>query len=213
MLSAVFGGIGISALYAGLGRGRMSVVAPVTGLIAAGLPVVVGIALEGTPQAGVLGGIGLALVAVVLVSRVADEGGGRSGLGFGLLAGTAIGTFNITIAQVSDGLVLGPLATMRATQAILVLAAIVLWRGPWRLRPGFVPAIVLIGLLDMGGNAFYIAATQSGQLAIAATLSSLYPVVTVILAAVLLRERIGPAHAAGIVLAALAIVLIASGSS
>lgn len=212
VLSGVFGVVGISALYAGLGRGRMSVVAPVTGVLAAGLPVVVGIVLEGVPQAGVVAGIGLALVAVVLVSRVPDEAGRSSGIAFGVVAGTSIGLFNITIAQVTEGLVFGPLTILRVTQGVLVVIAILAWRSPWRLRPRFVPAVVLIGLLDMGGNAFYIAATQTGQLAIAATLSSLYPVATVLLAATLLRERMGRTHVLGIGLAAAGIVLIASGS-
>ena len=211
-VGGVFGVIGITALYAGLSRGRMSVVAPVTGVLAAALPVLAGIALEGLPRVGVLAGIGLALIAVVLVSRSTDEGVRSSGLGFALLAGSGIGLFNIAIAQVSDGLVFGPLVIFRATQALLIVAAILVWRSPWRLPARLLPAILLIGLLDMGGNAFYIAATQSGQLAIAATLSSLYPVTTVILAAVFLRERVGGPHAAGIVLAALAIVLIASGA-
>jgi drug/metabolite transporter (DMT)-like permease len=212
VVAGIFGVIGISALYAGLSRGRMSVVAPVTGVLAAALPVVAGIALEGLPESGVLAGIGLALVAVVLVSRATDDGARSSGIEFAILAGSGIGVFNIAIAQVTDGLVLGPLTIFRVTQAILVIAAILTWRSPWRLAPRLLPAILLIGLLDMGGNAFYIVATQSGQLAIAATLSSLYPVTTVILAAIFLRERVGGPHAAGIVLAAIAIGLIASGS-
>ena len=212
VVGGVFGVIGIAALYAGLGRGRMSVVAPVTGVLAAALPVLAGIVLEGIPQAGVLAGIGLALLAVVLVSISTDDGARSSGIGFAILAGSGIGAFNIAIAQVSDGLVFGPLTIFRVTQATLVVAAILVWRSPWRLPPRLLPAILLIGLLDMGGNAFYIAATQSGQLAIAATLSSLYPVTTAILAAIFLRERVGGTHGVGIVMAAVAIVLIASGA-
>ncbi len=211
MLSGVLGVVGITALYTGLGRGRMSVVAPVTGVIAAALPVVVGIAWEGLPTREVLLGIVLALVAVVLVSRAPDETARSSGVLFALVAGTAIGAFNVTIAQVDDGLVAGPLAFMRLTQAACIALVIAVRRPAWRLRPSFVPVIVVIGLLDLGGNGFYVAATQAGELAIAATLSSLYPVVTVILAALLLRERMGLPHLAGVILAATAIVLIAGG--
>ena len=84
--------------------------------MAALIPVVAGIVLEGLPDRIVLVGIGLALVAVVLVSRVADEGGGRQGLGLALLAGTTIGLFGVVINQISDGHVFGPLAVIRGVR-------------------------------------------------------------------------------------------------
>jgi uncharacterized membrane protein len=205
--------IGISALYAGLAAGRMSVVAPVTGVLAAGIPVGVGIVLEGLPGVEVLIGIGLALVAVVLVSRVADEGSGNSGLHYALIAGVGLGLFNVLIAQVTPGLVFGPLAILRATQALIIVAFVVVAGAHWRLPRGLIPGVLLIGVLDMAGNAFFIAARQSGELAIAATLSSLYPVTTTVLAAVILRERIGRVHAVGIAAAALAVALIAAGAA
>jgi len=73
------------------------------------------------------------------------------------------------------------------------------------------PKLILIGVLDMAGNATFILATQAGALAIATVLASLYPVVTVILAIVILREHLTRSHVAGIVLTAVAIVLIAAG--
>jgi drug/metabolite transporter (DMT)-like permease len=211
--AGVAGVIGITALYAGLAAGRMSIVAPVTGVLAVAIPVAAGIVLEGLPRTEVLVGIGLAVVAVVLVSQVADDTGRSGGLRFALLAGSAIGIFNVLIAQVTQGLVFGPLTIMRGTQAVLIVATVLVARAPWRVRPALIPAVLLIGLLDMGGNAFFIAARQAGELAVAATLSSLYPVGTIILAALLLRERIGRQHAIGIVLAATAVILIASGAS
>ena len=75
------------------------------------------------------------------------------------------------------------------------------------------PAVALVGVLDMAGNACYLAAVQVGQLAVASVLSSLYPVTTVILAAVVLHERITREHAVGIALAVLAIALIGVGSA
>jgi uncharacterized membrane protein len=211
--SGVAGVIGLSALYAGLAAGRMSIVAPVTGVLAVAIPVVAGIVLEGLPRTEVLAGISLAVVAVVLVSRVADETGRSGGLRYALVAGTGIGIFNVLIGQVTDGYVFGPLSIMRGTQVVLLLAVIVFGARAWRMPRTVVPAVLLIGLLDMGGNAFYIAARQAGELAVAATLSSLYPVGTVILAAIFLRERIGRGHAVGIVLAAIAVALIASGAA
>ncbi len=209
----VLGAIGITALYQGLAAGRMAIVAPVTGLLAALIPVTAGIVLEGMPGPVVLTGIGVALVAVLLVSRIEDDGGGREGLGLAVVAGTAIGAFGIVIAQLSDGRVFGPLSIVRATEALVVIGFVLATRSAWRPRRAIVPGIVAIGVADMTGNALYIFAVQAGALAVASVVSSLYPVTTVILATVFLHERVTRSHAAGIVLAALAIVLIGIGSA
>jgi drug/metabolite transporter (DMT)-like permease len=211
--TGIAGVIGISALYAGLAAGRMSIVAPVTGVLAAVIPVGVGIVLEGLPGPEVLIGIGLALAAVVLVSRVADEGSGSSGLRYALVAGVGLGLFNVLIAQVTPGLVFGPLAILRATQVVVIVAFVLVVGAQWRLPRTLVPPVLLIGVLDMAGNAFFVAARQSGELAIAATLSSLYPVTTTVLAAIVLRERIGRPHAVGIAMAGLAVARIAAGAA
>ena len=101
-VGGTLGGVGITALYRGLAVGRMAIVAPVTGVLAAVIPVVGGIILEGLPATMVLAGIGLAILSVVLVSRVADEGGGRAGLTEALVAGVAIGSFGIVISGLRD---------------------------------------------------------------------------------------------------------------
>jgi drug/metabolite transporter (DMT)-like permease len=213
LVAGVLGGVGITALYRGLAVGRMGVVAPVTGVLAAVIPVAVGIALEGVPTAMVLVGIALALAAVVLVSRVTDDGGGRAGLPEALLAGVSIGCFGVVIAQLSEGHVFAALTTIRGVQAILVVAVVLVTRSAWRPPRRMLPALALVGGLDMAGNTFYLLAVQTGALAVASVLSSLYPVTTVILAAALLRERVSRDHAIGIALAAIAIVLIGIGSS
>ncbi len=191
----------------------MGVVAPVTGVIAAIIPVSAGIVLEGAPAPLVLVGIALAIVAVVLVSRVSDPADGPSGLSLALVAGVGIGLLNVFISQISDGHAFGPLVAIRATQALLIGGVIVVTRAAWRPARGLVPAIAGVGVLDMLGNGTFILAVQAGALAIAATLSSLYPVTTVILASVFLRERVTRSHAVGIALAVLAIVCIAGGST
>lgn len=212
VLGGVTGGIGITALYRGLAVGRMGIVAPVTGVIAALIPVAAGIVLEGLPTSLVLFGIVLAIAAVVLVSRVRDAGSGPSGLGLALLAGVGIGLFSVCIAQISDGHAFGPLVVIRGTEAILVAAAVVVTRSSWRPERRLLPAIAAVGVLDMIGNGAFILAVQVGALAVAAVLSSLYPVTTVILAAVVLRERVTRVHAIGIALAVGAIACIAIGS-
>lgn len=213
VVAGVLGGTGITMLYRGLAVGRMGIVAPITGVLAALIPVAVGFVLDGLPQAPVLLGIAIAIVAVVLVSRVVDEGGGRAGLSEALVAGVAIGLFGVVISQLSEGAVFSALTTIRIVQAGLVAGVVIGLRLPWRLDRGVLLPVAIVGALDIAGNAFYLLAVQSGPLAIAAVLSSLYPVSTVILAAILLRERISRHHAVGIVLAAVAIALIGAGSA
>jgi uncharacterized membrane protein len=212
-VAGTFGGIGITALYRGLAVGRMGIVAPVTGVLAAVIPVVGGIILEGLPAPMVLIGIGLAILSVVLVSRVADEGGGRAGLTEALVAGVAIGSFGIVISGLSEGGVFSALTVIRLVQSVLVVVAVLATRSAWRLPANAVPAVMVIGVLDMAGNSFYLLAVQTGALAVASVLSALYPVATVILAAVVLHERVTRDHTVGIALATAAIVLIGLGSA
>jgi drug/metabolite transporter (DMT)-like permease len=213
VLAGIAGATGISALYKGLAVGRMGVVAPVTGVIAAVIPVAAGIVLEGVPPPLVLGGIGLAIVAVVLVSLSDDGDGGVSGLGLALLAGVGIGAMSVCISQISDGHVFGPLVVIRATQAMFIVGLVVVTRSAWRVDRRLLPATAGVGVLDMAGNGAFILAVQSGALAVAAVLSSLYPVTTVMLATVILRERVTRSHAIGIALAAVAIAAVAAGSA
>ena len=212
--TGVAGVIGMTALYRGLAVGRMGVVAPTTGVLAAVIAVVVGFATESIPPPAVLAGIAAALVAVVLVTRAPGHGDGRpSGIGWALTAGIAIGLFNVCVGQFSGAGAFGPLVVIRLVQAVILGVLIVAWRQPWRMERDIVPRLVGIGLLDMAGNACFILAAQTGQLAIAAVLSSLYPVVTVLLAVTVLRERVTRSHVVGIALTAAAIVLIGAGSA
>jgi drug/metabolite transporter (DMT)-like permease len=213
LVAGVLGGVGITALYRGLAIGRMGIVAPITGVLAAVIPVVAGIILEGVPAAIVLTGIGLAVVSVVLVSRVADEGGGRAGLTEALIAGVAIGCFGIAISGLSEGQVFSSLTVIRLVQAALVIGLVLVTRAAWRPPVDALPAVAVVGVLDMAGNSFYLLAVQTGALAVASVLSALYPVATVLLAAVVLRERVTRDHTVGIALAAAAIVLIGIGSA
>ena len=209
----VSGGVGIVALYRGLAVGRMGVVAPVTGVLAAAIPVVFGVLIQGLPAGLVIIGIGLAIVAVVLVSRADDGRTGPSGVSLALVAGISIGVFGVAISQISDGHAFGPLAIIRTTEAGLIAAIILVGRRAWRADRRLLPAMAGVGVLDMAGNAAFILAVQAGSLAVAAVLSSLYPVTTVVLATLVLGERVTRSHAVGIALAIGAIVCIAAGSS
>jgi drug/metabolite transporter (DMT)-like permease len=203
---------GILGLYQGLAVGRMSVVAPVTGVLAATIPVLAGIALQGLPTPPVVVGIGLALVAVVLVSRVSDPGTtSESGVRYAIVGGVGLGMFNVIAGQLSDVGFYAQLAIIKAIEALLVAVVVVATRRSVSVPRRLLPAVGAVGLLDLTGNAGFILAAQAGELAVASVLSSLYPVTTIVLAAVFLRERVTRAHALGIVLAGVAIVLIATG--
>jgi drug/metabolite transporter (DMT)-like permease len=101
---------------------------------------------------------------------------------------------------------------IRLVQGLLVVIAVVALRAEWRPSRWLLPLIV-IGVLDTAGNGFYLAAVQTGQLAIASVLSAMYPVMTVILAAVVLREPVARDHMVGIGLAGAAIALIGAGGA
>jgi len=212
-LAGVFAVAGIVGLYTGLAIGRMGVVAPVTGLIAALLPVVVGFARQGMPGTEVVAGIGCALIAVVLVSRSHDPDAGRSGIEYALVGGIGLGLFNVAVGAFPEHRVAWPLVVIKGAALIALVAIVVVGRRPWRIPRPVLPALVAVALLDLAGNGLYVLATQAGRLDVAATLSSLYPVTTVVLAILLLQERVSRTHLAGIIMAGLAIALIAGGSS
>jgi drug/metabolite transporter (DMT)-like permease len=212
--AGIGGMVGITSLYRGLAVGRMGVVAPTTGVLGAAIPVVFGFIAEGVPQPMAIVGIAGALIAVVLVTRAPGHGTDRpSGLEWALLAGVAIGVFNICIGQFQGDTAFGLLVIIRLLQAAIMVLLIVLWRQPWRLPREIVPKILVIGLLDVTGNAAFILAAQTGALAIATVVASLYPVTTVVLAIAILREHLTRSHVAGIALTAVSIALITAGSA
>jgi len=214
ILGGVLGATGLSLLYRGLSIGRMGVVAPVAAVITAALPVAYGFLTQGVPSWLAIVGIGLAILSVVLVSRSPSAGDGRpSGLWYGIGAGAVFGLFTVSAAQLSDNLILSPVVLIRIASIATVGAWIILRRQSWRVDRRLWPVLVAIGVTDMASTASYLSAIAIGPLAIAAILASLYPVVTTILATVVLRERVTPIHAAGIVAAGLAVVLIAGASA
>ena len=205
--------VGVSCLYRGLAVGRMGVVAPVAAVLTAVTPALIGIFLQGLPSWIVIVGFGLAIVAVVVVSMVPDDGSGRpSGLPYAVVGGIALGLLSVFFSRISLDYVFAPLAVLRGGVVVIFGAVVLAGRVPWRLPRATWPLAVGVGLVDLIGNAAFITASRTGDLAIAAVLSSLYPVVTVLLAATVLRERITPSHAAGVALALVAIALIAGGT-
>jgi drug/metabolite transporter (DMT)-like permease len=214
VIGGALGATGLALLYRGLSVGRMGVVAPVAAVLTATIPVGFGFVTEGVPSIVGIVGIGVAALSVVLVSRTPEAADGRpSGLVYAVGAGLLFGLFTIDASQLDDALVLSPIILIRVTSVLCVAAWIIVRRQSWRVPRPLWPALVGVGVMDMSATAAYLAAIAIGPLAIASILASLYPVVTTILAALLLRERVTPAHAAGILAAGVAVALIAGASA
>jgi drug/metabolite transporter (DMT)-like permease len=220
LVAGVIGGIGIWALYRGLATGRMGVVAPISGVLSAVVPVTAGIVLQGLPGPAALAGIGLALVAVVMVSSAQPASVGApaariaglpADVAIALVAGTSLGLLNLVISRLTPGSVFAPLVLVRLTEATVILSVVLAGRRAWRVTRPVWPLVVVVGGLDMAGNGLFILAAQAGRLDIAAILSSLYPVSTLVLAAIVLKERLVGVHALGVIAAVLAIVLVRIG--
>jgi drug/metabolite transporter (DMT)-like permease len=215
VLSAIAGALGASGLallYRGLSVGRMTVVMPIAAVITAALPVLFGFWTQGIPSPLAIAGIVAAATGVVLVSfspAHSDSVDRPSGLWYGIVTGLLFGMFPIVMNQISDGVLISPVVAVRVASIVTVGALILARRQPWRVPRSLWPAMLGIGLSDMLATAAYLGALDVGPLAIAAVLTSLSNVVTVIMAALVLREKITPTHAVGIVVAGAAVVLIA----
>ena len=217
-LAGIGGGLGTGFLYRGLSSGRMGVVAPLSAVGAAVLPVVVGLVTGERPALLTWIGIGCALPAIWLVSTAADpvDVSGRphgmaEGVTDGLLAGLGFGLLFSTLGQVPDTAGLGPLAMAQASSVAAVIALATMLRQDWLPRDRYSRWAIIVGALAAGAALLFLLATRTGLLTVASVLTSLYPAFTVLLAATLLRERIQAAQGAGLVLAAAAVVLVAAG--
>ena len=214
VLGGALGAAGLALLYRGLAVGRMGVVAPVAAVLTATVPGIFGFAVEGVPSVFAIAGIGFAVAAVTLVSRSPAAPDGRpSGLGYAIAAGVTFASFTIAASALGDDLVISPVVVIRVVSVLAIAGWIVLRHSEWRVPRRLWPLLIAVGVIDMSATASYLSAIAVGPLAIAAILGSLYPVVTTILAAVVLRERISRVHAVGIVAAGFAVALIAGGTA
>ena len=234
LFAGLGGGVGILFLYQGLAVGRMSVVSPITAVVAALIPLVVGLALGERPSALALAGIGIALISVVLVSATPSHDHAaaqnanahdsvklppmrrwllQAGLIEALLGGIAIGAFYVCLARSQmHGAGLWPLGSARVASTLSLSAVALLTRRTLIPARGGLATIAFAGLVDMLANAFYVVATRHAPLAIVAVLASLYPASTVLLARVMLHERLMRMQVVGVVCALIAVALIAGGS-
>ncbi len=209
-VAGVTGAFGIAALYKALAIGRMGIVAPVASVVTGILPVLVGIRTEGLPARIQLVGFVLALASIWLVARPDGAVDTHRGLWLAVLAGISFGLFLIAGKQAGHHGVFWPMVAARLASTALMLMIVMFSPPDARSLKSALTAVVLSGLLDSAGNALFIAATRHGRLDVSAVLSSLYPASTVILARVLLKERISPTQLVGIVGALVSVALISA---
>jgi len=217
--AGLVGGLGLIIFYIGLATGPMSIVAPVSGLVSTVLPVGVALAGGERPGAGVYAGALLCLVAIVLASSAAGTSAaqqpGRPGPGraiaYGIASGASFGLFFLLIRNAGQSGELWPVTAARIGELAAVLAAAAMTRRNLRPRHGDrwpLLAAAGAGTIDVVANVCYVAATRTDMFGLAVVLASLYPGVTVLLARVVLGERLHWAQRAGLGLAAIGILLV-----
>lgn len=206
-VAGLTGSVGLVALYRGLAEGAMAVVAPVSAVLAAAIPLMVGLGMGERPELSAWLGMAVAVPAIWLVSRQGTGEWGH-GLGLGAVAGLGFGFFFVFISLAPDDAGLWPLIPARFGSLALVGSLLAVRRlKPVVPRSSTAP-IVVAGVGDMIANMFFLAAVQRGLLSMLAVVSSLYPVVTVLLARIVLAEVVGARRWAGIGLAVGALALI-----
>jgi drug/metabolite transporter (DMT)-like permease len=223
-VAGLAGGVGVALLYRALSIGVMAVVAPTTAVCAVTIPVVYSVLRGERPAPLAITGILLGITSIILVSqqRSASETGRREaagtrklplGVGTALISGVAIGFFFLGLAQTSSAAGMWPLVASRSTSVTLFACIALARRSSFRMPRPVLALVLLAGTIDMLANALYLIAAQQGPLSIVVTLSSLYPASTVLLARVVLHERLNLLQITGVGCALAAVVMIVSGGT
>jgi drug/metabolite transporter (DMT)-like permease len=220
-VAGLTGGIGVALLYRALAIGTMAVVAPTTAVCAVTIPVAVAILLGERPALLAVAGIVLGIVSIVLVSQHTpsaaeqrDREPGRRlppGVGTALVSGIAIGFFFLALAQTRPEAGMWPLLVSRSASVSLFGLIATVGRRSVRMPGSVVLFSILVGGVDMVANALYLLAAQEGPLSVVVTLSSLYPASTVLLARIVLGERLNFWQISGVACALAAVMLIVRG--
>jgi drug/metabolite transporter (DMT)-like permease len=220
-VSGICGATGLVAFYAGFATAPISVVAPVAALVSTVLPVGIAIAGGERPTFRMMAGGLLCLVAIVLVSappagrRGRDDPDARAagrlrGLGYGVAAGAGFGLFFLCLKNAGQSGVLWPVAISRSAGTLVAVGIALATRTrPWRREGGGTGVIALVsGAVDAAANVCYVLATRAGLFGLAVVITSLYPGMTVLLARWVLGERMRWLQRAGLLLAAVGVVLL-----
>jgi drug/metabolite transporter (DMT)-like permease len=221
LAAGVTGSVGVGFLYRGLARGRMSVVAPITAVLSAVIPLLFGLAIGERPSPIQLIGVAVALLAVALVSTAPDPLApadpsprgrlARSGVLDALVSGVGIGAFLILITRAGEDSGSWPLVAARVAE--IAIMAVVLVASQSGIRPdrGTGKAIATTGVLDSAANLLYLIGTRLELISVVAVLTSLYPAATVLLARVFLRDRLSRGQVVGLGLALAGVIMLTAG--
>ena len=211
-IAGSLGVVGLLLFFQAMTRGQMSVAAPVSALMAAVLPVIVGIFIDGFPGWLTFIGFALALAAIWFISQ--PDGGSKdlrlrlTDLSLPLIAGVSFGIYLILIQRGSQNGLFWPMVSSRLGGVVTMMIYALVTRQSFLPPKSIWPLLILNGLLDVSGNGLYILAGHVGRMDVAAVLASLYPGSTVILAGLLLKERINRLQFIGFLTALAAIVLM-----
>lgn len=218
-LAGVGGGLGVLLLFRGLAESAMSVVAPLTAVMSAVVPVLVGVATGERPPAAAYGGMVLALLAVGLISRGERHGAGgtdvapatKAGALLALLAGTFFGLYFVLLKHAPADSGVWPVLAGRGS-ALAIFVAIAVRTSGVRFPRGRAAGLALLsGLFDTVANVLYLAAVRGGLLSLIAVIVALYPASTVLLARVVFAERLARAQLLGLACAAAGVAVMAAG--
>jgi drug/metabolite transporter (DMT)-like permease len=214
-LSSVGGIVGLTAFYKALSIGAMGVVAPLSST-AAVIPVAVGVATGDRPSTLQAVGVAVAIAGVILASREAGEEARDSravsrGAGFALISAVGFGCFFLAIDRASDGDVLWAVTVNRAVSVSLLGLALLATRPKLGIKPADMRTLAIVGVLDIAANGLFALAATKGLVSVVAVLSSLYPVMTVILARYVLKERLARIQRLGAFAALAGVALISAG--
>ena len=207
--AALAGTLGLWAYYRGVAAGAISVVAPIAGASAV-IPVVYGIATGDSPSALQIAGIACAIVGVVLASLERQEGARRvaAGVGLALLAAIGFGFYFPPMHAAGKADFWWASLVFRTTALLVIAAAVGVQRPNLRLRRRDLAIVLGVGIGDTLGNALFAASSGHGLISLTSVLASLYPIVTVLLAAAVLNERTAPTQKTGIALTLAGVILI-----
>ena len=209
--AAISGTLGLYAYYRGIAVGAVSIVAPIAG-VSAVIPVAFGIATGDRPSTWQWAGMATSLLGVFLASRE-NEGGRRvaAGVGLALLAAIGFGGYFPPMHAAGNADFWWASLIFRLTSTSVILAAVAVRRPALGVPAVQIPFLALIGTCDMLGVLLFAAASTSGLVSITSVLASLYPIVTVLLARVVLKERVARSQELGVVLTLAGVALISAG--
>jgi drug/metabolite transporter (DMT)-like permease len=210
--AAISGTLGLYAYYRGVAVGAISIVAPIAG-VSAVIPVAVGIASGDRPSGWQVAGMVCALAGVFLASREPGQGTSRvaAGVGLALLAALGFGSYFPPMHAAGNADFWWASLFFRTTSTLVILSVIAIRRPSLSIERRHLPPLALVGIGDMLGNLLFAAASTTGLVSVTSVLASMYPIVTVVMARLVLDERVARSQESGIVLTLAGVALISAG--